>query len=148
MCHSFKGSSRRLALRAQVHGTMRRSSYFNTTRLQDPRGPENPRRFQTHYADLCDCNSLVRVLSSVRPYELYNLGAQSYVQVSFDMPEFTTDVDGLGMHVFTVHCSSLTANCLEVIVSGRALSLSLALSLSAQARCGCSRRSGRRSWSA
>lgn len=82
---------------AQVHGTVRRSSYFNQTRLQDPRGPEpEPRRFQTHYADLSDGNSLVRALSRVRPDELYNLGAQSHVKVSFDMPEFTTDVDALG----------------------------------------------------
>ena len=104
------GGSRRVALRAQVHGTMRRTSYFNTTRLEDPRGPEQPRRFQTHYADLCDSNSLVRVLSRVRPDELYNLGAQSHVKVSYDMPEFTTDVDGLGMHVLTVHCSLLCRN--------------------------------------
>ena len=85
-----------VVLRAQVHGTMRQASNVNTARQQDPRGLEQLRRFQLHYADLTDGDSLVRVVSLVRPDELYNLGAMQIVKLSFDMPKFTTDVDGLG----------------------------------------------------
>ena len=81
-----------------VHGIKRRSSSFNTDRIdhlyQDPH--EKDVRFHLHYGDLCDSSSLVRILEQVQPDEVYNLGAQSHVQVSFEIPEYTADVDGLG----------------------------------------------------
>lgn len=82
----------------EVHGLMRRSSSFNTGRIdhvyQDPH--EDDRRLFLHYADLNDASSLNRVLRVVSPDEIYNLGAQSHVKVSFDTPEYTADVTGLG----------------------------------------------------
>ncbi len=81
-----------------VHGIIRRSSSFNTNRLddiyQDPH--ESKRRLFLHYADLTDGSSLNRLLDKVRPAEIYHLGAQSHVRVSFDLPEYTGDVTGLG----------------------------------------------------
>ena len=77
----------------EVHGVVRRSSTFNTWRIDHiPRGP----RFQLHYADLNDFASLQDTLRKVRPDEVYNLGAQSHVRVSFEMPEYTADCTGLG----------------------------------------------------
>lgn len=80
-----------------VHGLIRRSSSFNTSRIdhlyQDPHIP-NVRLF-LHYADLTDGNSLSRLIRQLRPDEVYNLGAQSHVRVSFDQPVFTADVSGL-----------------------------------------------------
>jgi GDPmannose 4,6-dehydratase len=82
----------------EVHGLIRRSSSFNTGRIdhvyQDPH--ESDRRLFLHYADLNDASSLNRVLRIVSPDEIYNLGAQSHVKVSFDTPEYTADVTGLG----------------------------------------------------
>ena len=82
----------------EVHGIIRRSSSFNTQRLddiyQDPH--EADRRLILHYGDLNDASSLNRVLRLVDPQEIYNLGAQSHVKVSFDTPEYTGDVTGLG----------------------------------------------------
>lgn len=82
----------------QVHGIKRRSSSFNTERLnhiyQDPHSSK--RNFYLHYGDLTDSFSLTRILSKVEPDEVYNLGAQSHVAVSFELPEYTADVDGLG----------------------------------------------------
>lgn len=82
----------------EVHGIKRRSSSFNTERIdhlyQDPHEPNV--RFRLHYGDLTDATNLIRVLQEVRPDEVYNLGAQSHVQVSFETPEYTADVDGLG----------------------------------------------------
>ncbi|MDQ2869989.1 MAG: GDP-mannose 4,6-dehydratase [Acidobacteriota bacterium] len=82
----------------EVHGILRRSSSFNLARIghlyQDPHEPD--RRLILHYGDLSDGSSLHRVLRSVEPDEIYNLGAQSHVKVSFDMPEYTGDVTGLG----------------------------------------------------
>ena len=82
----------------EVHGIIRRSSSFNTGRIegiyQDPHQP-NP-RLKLHYGDLCDSNSLSDVIRKVRPHEVYNLGAQSHVRVSFDMPIFTADTVGMG----------------------------------------------------
>jgi GDPmannose 4,6-dehydratase len=75
----------------QVHGLVRRSSSFNTWRIDPFR-----ERLQLHYGDLIDQNSLLRTLSLVQPDEVYNLAAQSHVAVSFEMPEYTTDVDALG----------------------------------------------------
>jgi GDPmannose 4,6-dehydratase len=82
----------------EVHGLIRRSSSFNTGRIehiyQDPH--EADRRLVLHYGDLNDGSSLNRVLRVVNPDEIYNLGAQSHVKVSFDTPEYTGEVTGLG----------------------------------------------------
>ena len=81
-----------------VHGIKRRSSLFNTERIdhlyQDPHEPQ--RRFFLHYGDLSDSASITRVIQQIRPDEVYNLGAQSHVAVSFEQPEYTANVDGLG----------------------------------------------------
>ena len=82
----------------EVHGIVRRSSSFNTQRLddiyQDPH--DEDRRLFLHYGDLNDASSLNRILRVVDPAEIYNLGAQSHVKVSFDTPEYTGEVTGLG----------------------------------------------------
>jgi GDPmannose 4,6-dehydratase len=82
----------------EVHGIKRRSSSFNTQRVdhlyQDPH-VEN-KKFILHYGDLTDTSNLVRILQQVQPNEIYNLGAQSHVQVSFEVPEYTADTDGIG----------------------------------------------------
>jgi GDPmannose 4,6-dehydratase len=82
----------------EVHGTIRRSSSFNTQRIdhiyQDPHTPNC--RLLLHYADLNDASSLNYLVKKVRPDEIYNLGAQSHVKVSFDVPEYTGEVTGLG----------------------------------------------------
>jgi GDPmannose 4,6-dehydratase len=87
-----------LAKDYEVHGIVRRSSSFNTQRIdsiyQDPH--ESDRRLFLHYGDLSDASSLNHVLRTVQPDEIYNLGAQSHVKVSFDTPEYTADVTGLG----------------------------------------------------
>jgi len=87
-----------LAKGYEVHGVMRRSSSFNTARIdpiyQDPQ--EENRRLVLHYGDLNDASSLNRILRIVDPIEIYNLGAQSHVKVSFDTPEYTGEVTGLG----------------------------------------------------
>ncbi|MDP2180329.1 MAG: GDP-mannose 4,6-dehydratase [Methylicorpusculum sp.] len=81
-----------------VHGIKRRASLFNTNRIdhlyQDPH-IEN-RNFILHYGDLVDSSNLVRIIQQVQPDEIYNLGAQSHVAVSFESPEYTADVDALG----------------------------------------------------
>ncbi|HOX05309.1 MAG TPA: GDP-mannose 4,6-dehydratase [Planctomycetota bacterium] len=81
-----------------VHGVVRRSSTFNTERLdaiyQDPH--ETHRRLFLHYGDLTDSSSLRRILTIAEPQEVYNLGAQSHVRVSFDQPEYTADVVSVG----------------------------------------------------
>ncbi len=82
----------------EVHGIKRRASLFNTQRIdhiyEDPH-VENS-RFRLHYGDLADSSNLTRILGEVRPDEVYNLGAQSHVAVSFEAPEYTADVDALG----------------------------------------------------
>lgn len=82
----------------EVHGIKRRVSSFNTGRIdhifQDPHEP-HPQLF-LHYGDLTDSSNLTRILSEVQPDEVYNLGAQSHVAVSFEMPEYTADVDAIG----------------------------------------------------
>ncbi|MBI5401659.1 GDP-mannose 4,6-dehydratase [Candidatus Wolfebacteria bacterium] len=87
-----------LAKDYEVHGIIRRSSTFNTSRIehiyQDPH--VNNKRFFLHYGDLTDAISLRKVIFQVQPDEIYNFGAQSHVRVSFDMPEHTFDVTGLG----------------------------------------------------
>ncbi len=87
-----------LAKGYEVHGIKRRSSSFNTARIdhlyQDPH--ETGRRFHLHYGDLSDSTNLIRLIQEVQPDELYNLAAQSHVQVSFDTPEYTANADGIG----------------------------------------------------
>jgi GDPmannose 4,6-dehydratase len=87
-----------LAKGYEVFGTVRRSSSFNTGRIdhlyQDPHEPHS--RLHLVYADLSDASSLNQVLKTTRPDEIYNLGAQSHVKVSFEIPEYTADVTGLG----------------------------------------------------
>jgi GDPmannose 4,6-dehydratase len=87
-----------LAKGYEVHGIKRRSSSFNTDRIdhlyQDPHQQE--RRFFLHYGDLTDATNLIRILQQVQPDEVYNLGAQSHVQVSFETPEYTANSDAVG----------------------------------------------------
>jgi GDPmannose 4,6-dehydratase len=82
----------------EVHGIMRRSSSFNTSRIdhiyKDPHG--NGIRLFLHFGDLSDSSNISRLIEKIKPDEIYNLGAQSHVRVSFDMPEYTADVVGLG----------------------------------------------------
>ena len=87
-----------LAKGYEVHGIKRRASSFNTQRIdhiyEDPH-VSNP-KLHLHYGDLTDSSNLTRILSEVRPDEVYNLGAQSHVAVSFEAPEYTADVDAMG----------------------------------------------------
>ncbi len=82
----------------EVHGIKRRASLFNTSRIdhlyQDPH--EEDLRFILHYGDLTDSTNLIRIIQEVQPDEIYNLGAMSHVQVSFDSPEYTANADGVG----------------------------------------------------
>ena len=82
----------------EVHGIKRRSSLFNTERIdhlfQDPH--EEGVRLFLHYGDLTDSMNLTRIIKQVEPDEIYNLGAMSHVWVSFEMPEYSADVDALG----------------------------------------------------
>ncbi len=82
----------------EVHGIKRRASSFNTQRIdhiyQDPH--VDNKNFILHYGDLTDSSNLTRILKEVQPDEVYNLGAQSHVAVSFESPEYTADVDGIG----------------------------------------------------
>lgn len=87
-----------LAKGYEVHGIKRRSSLFNTGRIdhiyEDPHNPSP--HFILHYGDLTDSSSLIHIVQKVQPDEIYNLGAQSHVQVSFEQPEYTADADALG----------------------------------------------------
>jgi len=82
----------------EVHGIKRRASSFNTARVdhlyRDPH--EQDVRFMMHYGDLTDSTNLIRIIQEIQPDEVYNLGAQSHVKVSFETPEYTANVDGLG----------------------------------------------------
>ncbi|MFZ6024719.1 MAG: GDP-mannose 4,6-dehydratase [Bacteroidota bacterium] len=82
----------------EVHGIKRRSSLFNTQRIdhiyEDPRIQN--RHLVLHYGDLTDASNLIRIIQEVQPDEIYNLGAMSHVKVSFEMPEYTGNADGLG----------------------------------------------------
>lgn len=87
-----------LAKGYEVHGIKRRASSFNTQRIdhiyEDPHAPHP--KLKLHYGDLTDTSNLNRILQEVQPDEVYNLGAQSHVAVSFESPEYTADVDGMG----------------------------------------------------
>jgi GDPmannose 4,6-dehydratase len=87
-----------LAKGYEVHGIKRRASLFNTARIdhiyEDPHTPHP--RFILHYGDLTDSSSLIHIVQKVQPDEIYNLGAQSHVQVSFEQPEYTADTDAVG----------------------------------------------------
>ena len=82
----------------EVHGIKRRTSLFNTDRIdhlyQDPH--ESNRKFVLHHGDLTDSTSLIRIIQQVQPDEIYNLAAQSHVAVSFEEPEYTANSDALG----------------------------------------------------
>src|SRR6476646_199254 len=87
-----------LAKGYEVHGIKRRSSLFNTDRIdhlyQDPH--EKNVKLKLHYGDLTDSTNLIRIIQEVQPDEIYNLGAMSHVQVSFETPEYTANVDATG----------------------------------------------------
>lgn len=86
----------------EVHGTLRRSSSFNTGRIEHlyfeewVRDMKQKRAINLHYADMTDSSSLIRVIQSIKPDEIYNLAAQSHVKVSFDVPEYTAETDAVG----------------------------------------------------
>lgn len=86
----------------EVHGILRRSSTFNTGRIEHlyldewVRDMHKRRLIDLHYGDMTDSSSLIRIIQEVKPDEIYNLGAQSHVKVSFDVPEYTADTDALG----------------------------------------------------
>ena len=86
----------------EVHGLLRRSSSFNTGRIEHlyldewVRDMQQKRLVNLHYADMTDSSSLIRVIQAVKPDEIYNLAAQSHVKVSFDVPEYTAEVDAVG----------------------------------------------------
>ncbi|MGB5318206.1 GDP-mannose 4,6-dehydratase, partial [Eudoraea sp.] len=81
-----------------VHGLKRRSSLFNTERIdhlyQDPHIED--RNFVLHYGDMTDSTNLIRLIQEIQPDEIYNLAAMSHVQVSFEVPEYTANADGIG----------------------------------------------------
>ena len=87
----------------EVHGILRRSSSFNTGRIEHlyldewVRDMKKKRLIELHWGDMTDSSSLIRIISEIRPDEIYNLAAQSHVKVSFDLPEFTAEVDAVGV---------------------------------------------------
>ena len=89
-----------LAKGYEVHGLIRRASTFNTRRIDhiyhDPHNAGGEVKLILHYGDVSQSEALVDVIYNIRPDEIYNLAAQSHVRVSFDMPEYTGDVTGLG----------------------------------------------------
>ena len=79
-----------------VHGIVRRSSTFNRARIEELYLNQAQKHFFLHYGDMCDATSLVRIIREVKPDEIYNLAAQSHVQISFETPEYTGDTNALG----------------------------------------------------
>ena len=80
-----------------VHGVKRRSSSLNTSRIDDIyKDPHEKRNFYLHYGDLTDSLSILKTIKKIQPDEIYNLGAQSHVGVSFEVPEYTANVDAIG----------------------------------------------------
>ncbi len=92
----------------QVHGVVRRSSTFNTQRIDHLKKYKDKGQLVLHYGDLADATSINDIFMKVRPEEVYNIGAQSHVRVSFDLPEYTSDVTGLGtlrmLEAMRKHC--------------------------------------------
>jgi len=88
-----------LSKKYEVHGIIRRSSSFNTGRIDHLYNDSSiiDKKLFLHYGDLSDSSNLNRILDSIKPDEIYNLGAQSHVQVSFEVPEYTADIDGIGV---------------------------------------------------
>jgi GDPmannose 4,6-dehydratase len=83
----------------EVHGIKRRSSLINTQRidhLYEDQHVDHKVNFKLHYGDLSDSTNIIRIIQEVQPDEIYNLGAMSHVKVSFDEPEYTAQVDGIG----------------------------------------------------
>ncbi|HBG71559.1 MAG: GDP-mannose 4,6-dehydratase [Bacteroidetes bacterium GWF2_43_63] len=86
----------------EVHGLMRRASYFNTGRIEHLYFDEwiedmkHQKKLELHYGDLTDSSSIIRIIQSVKPDEIYNLAAQSHVKVSFEVPEYTAETDAIG----------------------------------------------------
>ena len=86
----------------EVHGILRRSSSFNTGRIEHlyldewVRDMRQQRLVNLHYGDMTDSSSLIRIIQQVQPDEIYNLAAQSHVKVSFEVPEYTADTDAIG----------------------------------------------------
>ena len=82
----------------EVHGIKRRSSLINTQRIDHLYADlhEDDVHFKLHYGDLSDSTNIIRIIQEVQPDEIYNLGAMSHVKVSFDEPEYTAQVDGIG----------------------------------------------------
>lgn len=89
----------------EVHGIIRRSSSYNQERIEDllslltedeAASLNNHNKFYLHYGDITDSSNMIRLISEIKPDEIYNLAAQSHVRVSFEMPEYTADVDGIG----------------------------------------------------
>lgn len=92
-----------------VHGIIRRSSSFNTGRIAhlfDNPVTHSQKKMILHYGDLTDSTCLVKIITEVRPTEVYNLGAMSHVKVSFDMAEYTGNVDGKQVHHTALHCTA------------------------------------------
>lgn len=87
----------------QVHGTLRRASSFNTQRIEHlyleewVRDMKQKRLIDLHYADMTDSSSLIRIINTIKPCEIYNLAAQSHVKVSFEVPEYTAETDATGV---------------------------------------------------
>ena len=82
----------------EVHGIVRRASTFNRERIEHLHAYENPNRdnLLLHYGDMTDSSNLIRIIREVQPDEIYNLAAQSHVHISFEVPEYTADADGIG----------------------------------------------------
>ena len=103
----------------EVHGVLRRSSSFNTGRIEHlyldewVRDMHQKRLINLHWGDMTDSSSLIRIISEIKPDEIYNLAAQSHVKVSFDVPEFTADVDAMGTLrlLEAVRIAGLTDKC-------------------------------------
>ena len=103
----------------EVHGILRRSSSFNTGRIEHlyldewVRDMKKKRLVNLHWGDMTDSSSLIRIISEIRPDEIYNLAAQSHVKVSFDVPEFTADADAMGVLrlLEAVRIAGLTKTC-------------------------------------
>ena len=103
----------------EVHGILRRSSSFNTGRIEHlyldewVRDMKKRRLVNLHWGDMTDSSSLIRIISEIRPDEIYNLAAQSHVKVSFDVPEFTADADAIGVLrlLEAVRIAGLTETC-------------------------------------